>query len=550
MKDLFINNFQTGTSENANIGLGTLVGIETYSRKGVARLSKRNTASTPLSFSWPSIPKYISTDGGQNFSVTALKGSDCGYYYSADSGTTWHDTGQTVTAQTPSGMIYFKANAASTGYYLNFAGTKLYYYTDVTNPNGGGGGTGVFTGLVAGEHPVIQFPGDGFIYFGNGNFIGKLGLGTASTFDPTGSSGTNFFLNLTYLTLPTIYTVTCLSFITPNYIAIGTTSSLNNPQVADVILWNPTLSTYETPLRLYCKSINSGLLSGVVQGGVAQIINRDNILYAVTAGNFAVYKIVSANSFSLITDISLHSNIRTTGGAESTYPVFIGGYAPAISFIGNKMLTGVSTINAAAYPTNTGLFPCGVWTLTFSDGGAIGNISYGINGASLQCEYTISTNTINSAGNSFQIGFIQPNNANSALISWADNTNYGIDKIETYNNQNTSSVVLIESEMMEIGTPLNSKPVPMIQLSFVRNLLTGQQVEVWYRTGFDKDFQLITAYGFTGTFTGDGTKNAYKIENSQIGQLQYLQLQIRMKTGSPNDAETPELRTVIITPSK
>ena len=40
LQPLFINTFQKGASENANIGNGTFLGIETYSKKGVARLTK------------------------------------------------------------------------------------------------------------------------------------------------------------------------------------------------------------------------------------------------------------------------------------------------------------------------------------------------------------------------------------------------------------------------------------------------------------------------------------------------------------------------------
>ena len=43
IKTLFINQFQKGSQENANLGFGTMLGIETYSKKGVAQLTKKST---------------------------------------------------------------------------------------------------------------------------------------------------------------------------------------------------------------------------------------------------------------------------------------------------------------------------------------------------------------------------------------------------------------------------------------------------------------------------------------------------------------------------
>jgi hypothetical protein len=81
--------------------------------------------------------------------------------------------------------------------------------------------------------------------------------------------------------------------------------------------------------------------------------------------------------------------------------------------------------------------------------------------------------------------------------------------------------------------------------------MTGQTISVLYRTGFDQDFTSITSYGFNGTFTGDGTTNAYPITNHQIGPTQYVQFQIRMATVTPGTSATiatytPQLRNFIV----
>lgn len=554
---LFVNSFQKGSAENSNIGLGTLVGIDTYTKKGVAQLTKDTTAVTTVGFTWPSIPKYIANDGGLNYSVllTNLTG-ESQLYYSVDGGFTWHDSGAQIDVNAGSGLYYFN------GFFHAFATTKVYHYTDVTNPAGSGAGSAWQTGLNSGEHPSVLNPSDNNVYFGNGNTVGMFGPVPGVTYNPAGTINVNYLFypnrsgsiggNTSFNLLPSNYQINCISFILPTYIALGTGSSSASSQIADLVLWNFSQPTAEPPLRLYSRAAQNGVISGSAQNGIIQMVNRNNMLYCVTAGNFAIYE-TNITNFSLISDISLHSNIRKVGGNESTLPVYIAGYSQAIAVIGNKILTGISTPNSPNYPTNYGLFPCGVWTVAFSDGGGIGEIAFGINGNSVQCEYTISTGTIVATNNVFQIGFIFPTVAQSALISWADGTSYGIDYINfnPANYQNNIDNVIIESEMMEIGTPLSPVTVGNLQFNLVRNLMTGQTISLYYRTGFDQDFTAVTSFDFNGTFTGDGTMNAYSINTNPIGATRYIQFQIHMATvPSSTNATiatfTPQLRNFII----
>lgn len=541
---LFINQFQKGASENSNIGTGTLLGIETYNKKGVAQLTKDTIATTASGFTWQSIPKYIASNGGGEYYAIALNPSSCEVYYSAD-GITWFDTGESISGKGANGLIYYE------GYYFLFASDTVYYF-----PTGGGSTPNPVlfkTGLVNNvEHPSFVPIFDNSIYFGNANLVGKIGYGTNTVFNPAGTSGVDYFFNSGELsTLPTYYIVTALSFLSPNYVAIGTASN-SNSSVADILLWNPFgAPVVETPLRLYSRgATEGGGLGGddhPLNNGITQLINRNNILYATTAGNHALYE-TNGSSFSLITDTALRSNIRKTTGSESTLPVFLTGFAPAIAVIGNKLLTGFTIPNSGDVtpPTGYGVFPCGIWTISFSDSAAVGEVAYGLSGTAIQCEFTISTNTIVATTNIFKIGFIYPIAGNAALISWADNSTFGIDYISTTNFQNNINVVMIESEMMEIGTPLNPSTVGNIQINLVRNLLAGQTISVYYRTAFDQDFQLVTGGSFNGTFTGDGTTNYYSIIQNQIKPTRYIQFQVHLATNNANITSTPQLRNFIV----
>lgn len=71
---IFINNFQKGSSETGNIGFGAFVGIETYSKKGVAQLTKDTTAGTGT---FLGLVKYIVNDNtGFNFYAQGISGSN------------------------------------------------------------------------------------------------------------------------------------------------------------------------------------------------------------------------------------------------------------------------------------------------------------------------------------------------------------------------------------------------------------------------------------------------------------------------------------------
>lgn len=539
---IFVNQWNK-SAENANIGMSTLVGVETYSKKGIAQLTKDTTVGiVGGEQNWTGLVKYIVNNNSANSIAAmsyAISNTETNFYNSLDLGVTWSLI--SVIAAKPWGLIFFQS------YYLAFAGSSLWYSTDLSS------WTEWKTLLFGlGETTPFISPNDGFIYFGNGNKVGKMGFGSNPTFNPAGSSGTDYYFNPAQLPLPDFYQVTCISFLPVNYIALGT-SSISNPQVSDIILWNPTLSTYETPLRLFSRAQYT---SASNDGGIKQIINRNNTLYAVTGGNHAIYE-TNGTNFSLVTDITLRSNIRKPAGTENNISVFMKEYPMAIAVLGNKILTGISTPTTPAYPTGYGLFPCGVWTVAFSDGGGIGEISYGINGNSVQCEFPISTNTLVATTPPFEIGCIFPLGNNRALISWSDATSglgapYGIDYIETNNYQNNASSVVIESEMIEVGTNLNPVTIGNLQFNLVRNLMVGQTISLYYRTAFDQDFTAISSPDLTnGTITGNGTQNTYSITVQQIGATRYIQFQIHMATvpsgtSSTIATYTPQLRDFII----
>lgn len=505
-KPIFINEYEKGARENANIGTGKLVGVETYSKKGVAQLS-RDTVKV----SGAVVTGRVETFAVASTTLIYAQDNDGEVYRSTNAGITWTNI-SSATAGAGNGLFFYE------GYLFAFVGTTLEYYD--------GSWHNFKTGLQNLYHPSFTFPNDNSVYFGNGNLVGKLGFGTATTFNPAGAAGVDYFYVNSRLTLPSFYRVRSISFININFVALGT-SSPSNDQVADVILWNPTLSTFETPLRLYSNAQEG-------ENGVIQLINRNNLLYAVTGGSHSVFE-TNGTTFRLVADISLHCDIRKPTGAQAQVPIFLRPRPNAIDVLGNKLLTGNGTPgDIGDYPTGYGLFPVGVWSIAFTE-----------EGEAVQCEYTISTGNT-TAVTRIEISAIKCLNSNQTLIAWRDGSNtYGIDLVSTNNFQNDISTVFIESEMFEIGTPVEPATPKNIQLNLPRLILAGQSIKVNYRTAFDQDFTTLQTFT-TADGPNTGQNSGYKITKHPIGATKFLQLQIQMATGSPNVIWSPELRNVIV----
>lgn len=599
-KPIFLNGWDKGSSENANIGFGTMLGVETYSKKGVAQLTKDTTlvSSTIVT---DLVVSFTSRTSSNIFS----QGNTGKVYSSSNSGTTWVDISP-PSLGAGGGIIYFQ------GFLLAWRGGNIDYcvspYTSADWTQGWQ--TGLVSRADGGNFPFL-FPNDGAIYFTNGNKMGKIFFGTALAFNPatsatltinygtligtfsigntvtdtvTGATATivtdngsnlmtvknivgtpsgsfnatnsisnsvgatavvtslgtasTYFYNPALLTLPDYYQVNCISFLPANYLALGTGGSGiggNAQQICDLILWNPTLSTYETPLRLFSQA-------GTGAGGINQIINRNNVLYAVTGGNHAIFS-TNGTSFNLVDDISLHTTARllTGTGVQATASVFLNQFPSALAVLGHKILTGVSTsINSV--PSGYGLFPLGVWSETFSDGSFNGSQASSESN-NIQCEFPISTGTIVSNTN-YNIGALYPIAQAQVLIGWQDGSNFGIDVSNFTTFQTDPTVVQIESEMTEIGTPLEPQTIETVQINLVRSLIAGQTLSVYWRTAFDQPYALLETFN-----AADGDvqlNNSLKTTKNAIGSTKFIQLRINMSTGSPNEAWTPEIRTIVI----
>lgn len=520
LQPLFINTFQKGASENANIGNGTFLGIETYSKKGVARLTKDSVKTSGSVV--VDLPIYFANHTEQDIFAQGDTGR---VYRSIDGGVTWTDITNpawALGAGKGKGLVFF--DGVLYAFFGTSPSTALYYCVSPFGTGNWAAFSGA-TGLKGDQNFPFIFPSAYGFYFANGNKVGLLQEKvTGTAIDPTNSTTYNYSDSI--LTLPEIYEVTTLSFLPPTQLMIGTKSSGvgNDTQIADLIGWDTlSLNKFSPPLRLYSNAY-------LGESGIKQLINRNNTLYAVTGGNHAVFQTNGA-TFNQIAEMGLRTNYRTSTGEQATAPVFLNPRQSAIAIIGNKILTGVSTSTVNEAPSGSyALAPMGVWSIAFMED----------NDMAIQCEFPISTGTIRS--NDFIIGAVHPVYEGRILIGWKDGSNYGIDITEAKKYQNDINTVWIESAMMQVGTPLNPTPIRSVEFNFVRDLISGQSFSLYGRNGFDQPYTLMQTFDPAI----DGSKNSYKNVKNSIGQCQYFQILVQMKTGSPNEAWSPELRNIII----
>lgn len=558
-KSIFINNFEKGQSENANIGYGAVVGLDIYTKKGVVMLAKKST--TVYNLNGNEYPTFFAVSAlGTTWWALTNRGNV--YYTSSTTATGWatasFPTVSTGATGSGNGMIFFQ------NYMFVFTDNSIWYTAAISAPTAGSwinwtdtkalGTLHTFsafaTSPITALHYPFLYPSNRGVYFGNataGGVVGFFGQNGTTTFDPSGVTGTAFlYNNSAFNPGNNTYAVGPINFLPPSNLAIAA-YAFQDPSSADLITWD-TVSTnkFTPPLRLPSAQLADS--TGIpVNSGIKQMANRNQVLYCISGGNHTLYE-TNSSSFNLIDSMNLFSNARAKGGGETTLPVFFNSFPQAICTMGNKIITGVSTPPDNSIYTNGGIFPMGVWSITFNRDGT----------KSTQCEYSFPTVTLagvpqnttvgpTGSSNYAYITSLYPVGTNKLLMGYAwKDTNVsataasGIALIDTVNYITDITKVGLESPLFEIGTALNPQAVNNIEVLFVKNLLANETFILEYRTSVSDNWTSLMSV------TGDGTSNYYPLTENPIGAVQYLQLRFRMAASSDTPTNTPYLKNIII----
>lgn len=312
---------------------------------------------------------------------------------------------------------------------------------------------------------------DGNLYITNGTSVAKISSFTAGapTVAPTAT------LTTSVMTFPSQNAGITMIEIGP-YILLGTqeanASFFNavNGSIANLYLWDKA----DTKPTSLVSSLNETHVQAMIsQGNRAYVMAgiRGNLYLSDTASSIKIKRIPYAK----------HS---VFGSTTRIYPNAI-----SLNVDGN-LLIGTSTLGDSY---NTDLASKhGVWEVALSKGYPTvfkQQISTG-NTASTQALY---------------IGFVQ-NYAGVLKIGWKDGSSYGLD--ETDFRLYASNAAVIESPMFVVGSRLKQKTFQQLEFLLGKDLVSGQEVTISYRTNLTDSYTQIGNFTYTslGAVVSHNTK--------------------------------------------
>ena len=514
-KPIKITNFD-GQQENAHLGFGANVGVDLFTTKDVARLSRKMQKKSSTETN--ALPLYsVSTRTAAFSNIIFCQLENGRIVQSTDNGDTW---------STLSG------NAGTSGKGLTVWQDYLWAFTpttcDIYGPLSGAPawtndwwvGTAGATALInRGDVNHFAFTNPSAntsMYINNRNYIAEVKV-TGGTFNPA-SSGT-YIANDKKFTMNAQYIANCIGFLPPSSIAIGTFNELYNSQ-ADIVIWDGVSDTTATNI------VN---IPGA-SGAVTNLLTKSGVLYGVTTNEAGVYK-VNGTSATLIDRLGLRMTNRLSGGSQTTTRVYPNVLVGSADFLGPELLVGVSNYPAVvSYGDSTGLFPYGVWALNIETG-----VTY--------TKFPLSHGDINANyDTSYYMGFVKTIKDSKVIVGWSKSTTNGIDALSPTAYISDENTVFIESELFEVGTRIDPETYNKIQYNLVQPLSTGQEISFYYRLSQADNYTLIK----TDTLTTLGTNLGGIITPLPFQKAKYVQFAVKMKAGSTTTA-TPQLVSIYLT---
>lgn len=507
-KPILITDF-TGQAENPHIGFGANIGVDLYTTKGVARLSRKmeKTSGTLVT----GLPLYsVSAKTGSFANIIFVQDENAVIYQSTDNGTTWTVlTGNTTGAAKGRGLVIFEnyllsANDVNIDAYGPLSGSSAWVNNILS------------TALSStGQHIMFSI-GAGLLNIGNKNLISTIQVASGSWTPTTGGVPPN----IAAFTMPTYYQVENIGFMPTSYIAIAVSNTTNNSQ-ADVIMWDGISTT---------NAVNVINIAGAT-GPVKQLLTKNGQLYVVTDLEHGIYQ-VNGTSSKNIERLTLRMSNRTSGGAQYTTRVVSNIRAGGADFLGPELLTGGSS-----YPTivtqisGTGLYPYGVWAANIES--EVINTKYPLSHGDINANYD----------HDYEIGMIKCVKDGRVIVGWSKSNVYGIDSLNASDYISDSNTTFIESSYYEVGTRSDPETFSNLEFNLVEALKTGEQISFYWRSSLGNDYQAFT----NGTFTSTNlTSISGLITPLPFSGVKYIQIACKIQSSGGSANQTPQLRSVLL----
>lgn len=512
---ILITNFN-GQAENPHIGSGVNVGVDLYTTKNVARLSRKMEKKSGTEVN--ALPLYVVQTETPAFSNVLFGQLESGKIVtSTDSGVTW-----TALATQPTGTSG-KGLTAWQDYLWAFNQTGVDLYGPLSGSpawiNGWAGFTGGNALINSGDVDHIPFPNPAsnvVMYVTNKNYIAQVKL-LNPVFNPA-TPATYEVLSKKF-TMPTFYNAKCIGFLPTANIAIGVENKMSNSQ-ADIVVWDGSSDTTATNI------IN---IPGA-SGPVTNLLTKNGILYAVTTNEAGVYA-VNGTSATLIDRLGLRMTNRSSGGKQWTTRVQPAVRVGSADFLGPELLVGICSYpSPVTQISGTGLYPYGIWAVNVED-----KIVY--------TKYPLSHGDINAQySTDYETTFVKVLSNGKVIAGWGKSSTYGIDALNAANYISNEATTFIESELYEVGTRIEPMTFNQIVYNLVEPLKSGEEISFYYRLSQGEDYTLF----HTDTAVTLGTNLGGIITPLPFQQAKYIQIGAKIKTDAATPNETPQLVSIYL----
>jgi len=320
-------------------------------------------------------------------------------------------------------------------------------------------------------HPAI-WGQDDILYVGAGRYVWSLSENTGTTFTPgtTAVSNSTCTLSTRALDLPQNYRIKCMAELGVN-LMLGTWqgATITDIKVADIFPWDRVSPSFDIPFKLQ-------------ENGVSQMMNKDNIIYAV-AGTSG--KLFASNGSSVRLVAQLPNYITAL---EGTYLEFFPG---AIMAHQGRVWFGVS---CTADPNN--VHGNGLWS------------------------YDPDTNVLNWELN-FAAGHVM-----GALFSY-NRERYllgnGKPSASSYQmrlstNTSRATTSIIESQQYRVGTIIEPATFNKLSVELAKPLAADETIDILWREGTTDSFVSIpgTPFSTAGEQAFTAPANIKDARNVQI----------------------------------
>ncbi len=173
---------------------------------------------------------------------------------------------------------------------------------------------------------------------------------------------------------------------------------------------------------------------------------------------------------------------------------------------------------------------------------------YGIWSANIEnsvvgLRFPLSFNVINALySTSYEIGFVKVVDEAAVLVGWGQGNTFGIDKLSASDYITNAATTFVESSLYEVGTRTLPRTFDELEFNLIQPLLTGEVMTWYWRKSLADDYQ---PFQTKNTVTMTGALSGI-ISPLPFGSVQYIQIGFTMNSDTGTPTNTPQVRSMIL----